>query len=208
MARSITLVEAGTGQSASLIEDNIILVENDTLGAQVTYIRELDGKRRGIITTATRPQIQSISSLIIPVASNGTTVGLNINRFMEVEETSTGCNILYYAEGAVARPIASTDSYQTILTRKFEKEGRTVYTFDAVNATNDTISLASSFGDLTSTFAATKVFNVFGTGDEDFDGLYTVSSSAYTGGKTVITVQQNIPSGVATSGSLVLGATS
>jgi hypothetical protein len=207
MGRQLTLRQAQTGQSASFNEDLIIFVEDDTLGSQVEYLEEEGGIPRSDVFVNTRPQIQAMSTCIIPVSLSGKTAGMNINRMTEIEETSTGCKILYDVSGMIARPKNTTDSYETIQTRIYEKQGLTVYTFDAVNATNNTISLAASFGDLTSTFAATKVMDVFGSGDEDFDGMYTISSSTFSGGKTVITVIQNIPSGVATSGSLILGAT-
>lgn len=208
MSRKLTLRDAATGASGQFEEDNLIFVENDTLGAQIEYVKEDDGKRRRLIVSNTRPQIQSMSTVIIPLTFNGSTAAINLNRINEVIETSTGCNVMYDVEGTVNKVLESTETYQTVMTRVYEKQGETVYTFDAVNATNNTISLASSFGNLTSTFAATKVFQVFGSGDEDFDGMYTVSSSTYAGGKTVITVQQDIPSGVATSGSILLGAVS
>lgn len=206
MGKQITLRQYGTGQSASFDQDLIIFVEDDTNGAQVEYLKEEGGLRQQIIVVESRTQIQQISTNIIPVPLNGKNTGMNIDRMTLIEPTSTGCTIMYDVSGMVPRPKDTTDSYETIQTRIYEKQGTTVYEFDEVNATNNTISLTAAEGDLTGTFTNPKVINVFGSGDEDFDGIYTISSSAFTGGKTVITVIQNIPAGVATSGSLIISA--
>lgn len=206
MAKMLNLVQYGTNQGFSILDELIIYVEDDTNGAQIEYLTEEGGLRETIIVTNSRTQIQTISTCIIPVALAGKSTGVNITRINEIEPTSTGCRFLYDASGMIARPKNTTDSQLTLQTLIAEKRGETVYSFDAVNATNNTISLTAATGDVTSAFVLNDVINVFGTDDEDFNGLYTVSSSTFSGGKTVITVIQNIPAGVATSGALTVSA--
>lgn len=206
MGKQINLVQYGTNQGFSIDDEYIIYVEDDTNGAQIQYVTEHDGLPDSIIVTNTRTQIQTISSCIIPVTLAGKATGVNMLMMSEIEPTSTGCRFLYAKPGMIARAKNTTDSQLTVLTRIAEKNGQTVYSFDEVNATNNTISLTAATGDVTATFVLNKVINVFGTGDEDFNGLYTVSSSTFSGGKTVITVIQNIPAGVATSGALTVSA--
>jgi len=206
MGKQITLRQYGTGQSASFDEDLILFVEDDTNGAQIQYLPEEGGLRDTMIVVETRPMIQQISTCLIPVSLSGKTTSMNINRMTLIEPTSTGCQIMYDVSGMVPRPKDTTLSFEALQTLIYEKQGSTVYEFDEVNATNNTISLVAAEGDLSSTFTNPKAIQVFGSGDEDFDGIYVISSSTFTGGKTVITVIQNIPSGVATSGSLIISA--
>lgn len=206
MAQNIQVTQASDGATALLNEELIIWVEDDTLGSEVTFLKETEGNRYRIIAQDTRVQIQGISTLIIPVATNGKTVGMNYERMNLIEYDGSGSTFLYDVSGQVPRQVDSTDSVSTLQTRIYTKQGITTYSFDAVNATNNTISLAAAEGDLTGTFIASKVFQVYGSGDESFDGLYTIASSAFSGGKTVITVQEDIPSGVATSGKIKLGS--
>ncbi len=206
MSRNIQITQASDGATALINEELIIWVEDDTLGSEVTYLKEVEGSRYRIISQDTRAQIQGISTLMIPIATNGKTVGMNYDRINLLQYDGSGSTFLYDVSGQMPRQVDSTDSVSTIQTRVYQKQGLTVYSFDAVNATNNTISLTAAEGNLTATFTATKVFEVFGSTDSSFDGLYTIASSQFAGSKTVITVQENIPSGVATSGKILLGS--
>lgn len=206
MAELIQVTQAGSGDTAAINEELIIWVEDDTLGSEVTYLKEAEGLRQRLISQDTRVQIQAISSLIIPVATNGKTVGMNYDRMNLIQYDGDGSTFLYDVSGQAPDQVESTDSVATLQTRIYTKRGITTYSFDAVNATNNTISLAAAEGDLTATFTATKVIQVYGSGDTSFDGLYTIASSTFAGSKTVITVQEDIPSGVATSGKIRLGS--
>lgn len=206
MSNLIQVTQARDGATASIQEELLIWVEDDTLGSEVTYLKEPEGQRYRLISQDTRVQIQGISTLIIPVATNGKTVGVNYERINFLQYEGTGSTFIYDVSGQVPRQVDSTDSVSTLQTRIYTKQGFTTYSFDAVNATNNTISLTAASGDLTGTFTANKVFQVYGSTDSSFDGLYTIASSAFSGGKTVITVQEDIPSGVATSGKIKLGS--
>ncbi len=210
MARMLTIRQASDGNVAQINEELLIWIEDDTLGSEVTYLKEVEGNRYRLISSDTRTQIQAMSTEIIPVATNGKTVGMNYNRMNLMQYDGSGSTFLYDVSGQVPRPVDSTDSVGTLQTRIYTKQGLVsgtdLFTFDAVNATNNTISLASSFGNETTAFANPVTFQVYGSGDTDLDGMYTVSSSQFSGGKTVITVIENIPAGVATTGYILLGS--
>ncbi|MGV8130700.1 MAG: hypothetical protein ACP5N7_01195, partial [Candidatus Pacearchaeota archaeon] len=87
-----------------------------------------------------------------------------------------------------------------------QKQGQLVYTFDEVSATTDTISLAAANGDLTATFVNGVGFTAFGSATAGINVIWVVSSSAFSGGKTVITVTGSIPANATETGSIWLNA--
>lgn len=203
----LTLTEASTGNHVTVEELNIIYVQADTLGSLVTYIDQPDGQRLNLVCSDAPATIAGMSAELILVTIDGKSVYVNNKRILLADTNATGVQFLYDAAGASPRQEQTTDSEQTFYTRSYQKSGFTVYAFDDVNATNDTISLTAANGDKTASFTAGVFFTVFGSATDTVNGIYKVTSSAFSGGKTVISVDtavKAVPTGATETGSLYI----
>lgn len=207
MGKQITLSEASTGNHFTVDEFNILNVTTDTLGAAVYYIQDgRMGDKRLKIVNDSPALIAGVSEKLMAITVNGATQYVHIDRinFTSIVGNSTGVEFLYNMDGQTSRRIQTTNSESVFMTTYWEKLGKTVYSFDDVNATSDTISLAAAHGDLTGTFIAGVYFETFGSSTELMNANWKVTSSAYSGGKTVITVTEQVPSGASETGKLVI----
>lgn len=197
-----------TGGKFSVPDSNIILVATDTLGALVQYINETDGQRYQKVVSESPTNIASVSSSLISItdAYSNVTYWVSTDRIGTIDQTGTYVNFDYDVEGAAPRKISVSQTITQLYTKIYEKEGDSVYAYDAVSATVDTISLAAANGDLTSTFVAGVAFTVFGSSTAGMNTIWVVSSSTYSGGKTVITVTGAIPVAASETGSVRLQA--
>lgn len=187
MATQLQLTLAASGQVFTLSESQIIYVNEDTLGSAVTYINERDGSKLVSIVSETKSAIDRISTRLMAVTlSNGSTPLVNIDRMNVKDRNSTGAYFEYDQEGATNIVIQTTDSFGEFMDTLLTTQGETVYEFDDVNATNDTISLAAAEGDLTSTFVNGVYFTAFGSTTATVNTIWSVSSSAWSGGKQLL----------------------
>lgn len=200
----VQMTIVSTGGKFSVPDENIILVATDTLGALVQYINEKDGQRYQKVVSETPTLIASQSATLIAItdAESNVTYWVSYDRIGTVDQTGTYVNFDYDIEGAAPRKISVTQTIAQLYTLIYEKEGDTVYLYDAVSATVDTISLTAANGDLTTTFTAGVTFTVFGSSTAGMNTIWEVTSSAYSGGKTVITVTGQIPVASSETGSL------
>lgn len=190
-------------------ESLVIFIESDTLGSLVSYAAEKDGIKRHKVCSDKPADLATMSTRFMAItAVGGLTKYVNIDRIDgNPIANSTGMGFFYDQEGQHNIFIQTTDSATTFYTNLYTKEGRTVYTFDDANATNDTFSLAAAHGDKTSSFTAGVIFTVFGSSTTTTNGIYKVSSSTYSGGKTVISVNtasKAVPVGTSETGSLYI----
>lgn len=208
----LQFTDVASGNKFTVPEKFIIFVATDTLGATVQYIKEWQGQRYENVVSETPANIALVSDTLIPVTvvdvpSGSTQVNyVTTTRIGVIDGTGTYVKFDYDVEGASRRPISVTQTLIQLETLQRQKEGQLVYTFDAVSATVDTISLAAVNGDLTATFIAGVGFTAFGSTTADMNTIWVVSSSAYSGGKTVITVTGQIPANASETGSIWLNA--
>lgn len=208
----LQFTDVNTGNKFTVPEKYIIFVATDTLGAMVQYIKEEDGQRYENVVSETPANIALVSSTLIPVTIVDTGTGstqvnyVSTLRIGVIDGTGTYVKFDYNVEGATRRPISVTETLLALETLVRQKEGQLVYAFDEVSATVDTISLAAANGDLTATFTSGVGFTAFGSSTAAMNVIWVVSSSAFSGGKTVITVTGSIPSGATETGSIWLKA--
>lgn len=212
MAEQLQFTDVNTGNKFTVPESFIIFVATDTLGASVQYIKEWTGNRYQNVVSETPANIALVSDTLIavtiidPVSLSTQVNYVSTTRMGVIDGTGTYVKFDYDVEGATRRPISVTQTLIQLETLQRQKQGQLVYTFDAVSATVDTISLAAANGDLTATFTAGVGFTAFGSTTADMNTIWVVSSSAYTGGKTVITVTGQIPANASETGSIWLNA--
>lgn len=205
----LTVTNSADGSKVDILEENILSLLGSTLGSVLTYIDETDGQKRVMTISDNTNALSSVSSVLFATTdANGGVVYLNKDRVLTLGQvTSTGLQIHYNYEGQTARVFQTSDSLTTFLTNIETKNGESVYAFDDVNATNNTISLAAANGDLTSTFTVGTYFQVQASATASVNGTYVVASSAYAGSKTVITVGshvKDVPSGATETGIVIL----
>jgi hypothetical protein len=208
----LQFTDVATGNKFTVPEKYIIFVATDTLGASVQYIKEWTGQRYQNVVSETPANIALVSDTLIPVTIVDTLTGstqvnyVSTTRMGVIDGTGTYVKFDYDVEGAIRRPISVTQTLIQLETLQREKEGQLVYAFDAVSATVDTISLAAAEGDLTATFTNGVGFTAFGSSTAAMNTIWVVSSSAFSGGKTVITVTGSIPANASETGSIWLNA--
>ena len=199
----LTLVSSGAKFTVS--DENIIKVATDTNGAMVQYITEQSGSRYQAIVSEDPALIASASANLISITDQETAQDywINIDRISLVDESGTYVNFSYEAEGATPQKIYVTQTIAQFYTLVYEKQGSTVFSYDAVNTGADTISLTAATGDVTAQFTLGVVFTVFGSSTAAMNTIWTVTSSTFSGGKTVITVDGDVPTGASSTGELV-----
>jgi hypothetical protein len=202
-ASSLTINEVSTGASYTINERDIVFIGPDTLGAKITYVNEKDGVRRNIVTSVLPSTLATMSTSFIAATVNGQTVYVNIDRIDNLDSNSTGVFFSYDTEGQHDLQIQTSSTESAFYDSLFTKQGKTVYPFDAVNATDNTISLTAATGDKTAEFTNGVVLTVFGNSNDTANGIHVVSSSAFAGGKTVITLATNF-SGWGSSGKIYI----
>lgn len=202
-ASSLTINEVSTGASYTINERDIVFIGPDTLGAKITYVNEKDGVRRNIVTAVLPATLASMSAYFIPCTVNGQTVYVNIGRIDNLDSNSTGVFFSYDTEGQHDLQIQTTTNESTFYGNLFAKQGKTVCSFDEVNATNNTISLTAATGDKSTEFTNGVVLTIFGNSNDTANGIHIVSSSTFSGGKTVITLSTNF-SGWGSSGKIYI----
>lgn len=190
-------------------ESLVIFIESDTLGSLVSYAAEKDGVKRHKTCSDSPANLATMSTRFMAItAVGGLTKYVNIDRIDGLPiANSTGMSFFYDQEGQHNILIQTTDTATTFYTNMYTKEGRTVYTYDDVNPTNDTISLAAAHGDVTASFTAGVIFTGFGSDTTAMNGIFKVSSSAFSGGKTVITLDTSakaVPVGADETGSIYI----
>jgi len=200
----LTLVSSGAKFTVS--DENIIKVATDTNGAMVQYITEQSGSRYQAIVSEDPALIASASANLISITDQETAQDywINIDRISLVDESGTYVNFYYEAEGATPQKIYVTQTIAQFYTLVYEKQGSTVFSYDAVNTGADTISLTAATGDVTAQFTLGVVFTVFGSSTAAMNTIWTVTSSTFSGGKTVITVDGDVPTGASSTGELVI----
>ena len=208
----LQFTDVASGNKFTVPEKYIIFVATDTLGATVQYIKERDGQRFENVVSETPANIALVSDTLIAVTirdllSGSTQVNyVSTLRIGVIDGTGTYVKFDYDVEGTTRRPISVTQTLIQLETLIREKEGQLVYAFDEVSATVDTISLAAANGDKTATFTAGVGFTAFGSTTAAMNTIWVVSSSAYSGGKTVITVTGSIPANASETGSIWLNS--
>lgn len=196
---------AASGLPFTIDESQVLFVETDTLGSKVTYVNEVDGSKLSTVVTQAKATIATASDNLLQVTkSDGSTPLVNIERINLKDKNSTGAYFEYDNNGATNITIQTSSTFGTFMSALLTKKGETVRDFDDVSATNNTISLAAAEGDLTSTYVNGVVFTTFGSSTNAMNSLWTVDSSAYSGGKTVITVVETVPSGASETGFLYI----
>lgn len=188
----VQLKQAVTGDIFSIGENDIILVVGEGTGSKVTFFDT--GARVRIIEVDEAPEdIKDLTKVLIPVTdtSSGLTEFINSGRILIVESKGTGSAIKYNAEGSIARQFEVDESKGAIQVLVFELTGNTAYEIDLLSNAPEEIRLSAADGDVTSQFTSGKILSIVGQGDSD--GTYTVDSSAFGGGKTTITVDEDIP---------------
>lgn len=196
---------AASGLPFTIDESQVLFVETDTLGSKVTYVNEVDGSKLSTVVTQAKTTIATASDNLLQVTkSDGSTPLVNIERINLKDKNSTGAYFEYDNNGATNITIQTSSTFGTFMSALLTKKGETVRDFDDVSATNNTISLAAAEGDLTSTYVNGVVFTTFGSSTNAMNSLWTVDSSAYSGGKTVITVTETVPAGASETGYLYI----
>ena len=203
------VVTAADGGSIMIDEDDVIFITSGTLGSLVTYVKERQGIRYNTVCSQSPAVVAGATTKFISCTVNGQTVYVNVDRIdlSSVDYNATGAFFTYDVEGQHNRLIQTTTTVVAFQTALLGAKGYTVYAFDDVNATNDTISLTAATGDKSSSFTSGVYFSVFGSATQSVNGIYKVSSSTYTGGKTVITVNttvKEVPTGATETGSLYI----
>jgi hypothetical protein len=206
MAKTIILNLADGSGSFQVLDTDITKIATDTLGAAVYYFEQADGIRKSVVVTDSPSSIATYSDTLISVLlSNSLTIYVNINRIrhIDTDPSDNYAVILYDNQGAGLEKLDTSETESAITVRQFQKAGSTAYEFDVVNATNDTISLASFESDKTSIFTNGVVVSMLGTNN---DRILVVSSSSYnaTTDVTTITFSTNIPTGTSETGYLLV----
>lgn len=203
---SISFTELSTNTAFSVNEENLIFATDATIGSDITFINAPTNSLIQKTVTEDLTAILALSNLMLQVTlADGTTPLFNVSRVEETVFNSTGANFLYNKEGAMSYPHQTSMTETAFLTLIYEKEGKSVYAFNDVSATLDTISLVPAAGDLTSTFVSGKYFTVFG--NTVANGTYKTTSSALVGGRTIITVDTTVkavPAGAAETGAIYI----
>src|SRR3990167_658757 len=133
----------------------ILFIESDTLGSLVSYVAEKDGLKRHVTCSDSPADLATMSTRFMAITTEeSVTKYVNIDRVDTEIVNSTGVGFFYDQEGQHNIFIQTTDTATTFYTNQYNKEGRTVYAYDDVNPTNDTISLAAANGDVTASFTA------------------------------------------------------
>lgn len=199
------------GSGVITIDESLVLfIESDTLGSVVSYVAEKDGLKRHKTCSDSPADIATMSTRFMAIVTEDSiTKYVNIDRVdvTSAVVNSTGMGFFYDQEGQHNIFIQTEDTASTFFTNLYTKEGRTVYSYDDVNPTNDTISLAAAHGDKTSSFTAGVIFTGFGSTTTVMNGVFKVSSSTYSGGKTVITLDtsaKGVPVGASETGKIYL----
>ena len=190
--RTLQLTLTATGDVVYVNDQDILKVITDSLGAKVIYDHDGAG-RRDIVVLETPAQIAVLSDLLFAVTESSVTVYLSTEHIIAIsnEPGGTGSIIEYDNKGTVREVITVSETKGALYSTIQTLNGATVYAVDDVSLTNNTISLAAAHGNVTANFAAGVVLTVSAsTGN---DGTYTTTSSAFSGGKTVITITETIP---------------
>lgn len=204
MSKTLSFNLANGNGSIQLNDESIIYVFTDTLGALVVYEESETGNRDQIVVSDAPADIASVSSNLYAITvPDSVTMYVATERTRAIEEVGSVATVYYDEAGAQPKPIVTSQTLVTVQAAFNTKAGVTSYSFDEVNATNNTISLAAANGDKTSEFTLNTAFQVSGT---NFDGFFVVQSSAFSGGKTVITLKTgyDVPSGASTAGLVTL----
>lgn len=208
MANQLNLTLADGSGVYPVDEANIIFIETDTLGSKVTYIKEFGGNINFKICSDSPSTLAGVSESFFSITGEDTkTYYINFNRVKSTVTNSTGVSVYYDAEGQHNKLIQTTDSASTFFENLYTKEGQTVYSYDAVNSTNNTVSLAAVHGDKTSTFAVGVYFTIFGSSTAALNGASRVLSSVFSVGKTVITLNSavnSVPTGASQTGKVYI----
>ena len=207
MAKLISLQLVGGGV-VEINDIDIVKVYSDTLGSAVKYLSSSDdGLTETSIVTATLANISAYTDVLINITmSDGSTQYININRIQSIYEDATSLKaVIYYDnQGASNERLLTNETIEAVAARMTTKAGDVSYEFDDVNATTNVIALASSEGDKTSIFTNGVVFNVIGT---DWSNVFSCNgNSTYnsTLGVTYITTNEDIPTGAADSGIIIV----
>lgn len=202
----IQLTVTATGAKISLSDENIISVKTSGSGSEVVYSRDPQGFRYSAIVSEVAATIASASDTLILVTDQETAQSfyVNIKRIDLVDQSGTYVSFLYQDEGATDKKYLVTQTVTQLYDLIYGKQGKTTYAYDAISAVNETISLAAANGDVTAQFTNGVIFTVYGSSTAAMNTLWTVSSSTFSGGKTVITVTGNVPAGASATGTVVI----
>lgn len=209
MAATIPLTDVNGAGTIAVNENLILYIGNDTLGSCVEFVRESNGQRDKIITSMSPANVAAMCTNMFAITYLGVTGYVNATRIDQasIDFDSTGAFFRYDQAGSSDRLIQTSNTVAAFYLAYMAALGKTVYSFDDVNATNDTFSLTAANGNKTSEFTSGVWISVVGNSTQATNGGYKVSSSAFSGGKTVISVDtavKAVPANSSETGTLFI----
>lgn len=197
----ILLTDNATGAPITIAEGNLLRVYTSNSVTNVEHLKEEDGFRKVAKVTDTVASIIAQSNVLISLTelASGSTVGVNKTRIEEVAEVSTGSNLLFDSAGAALSRVSVTETPVAVKKAIIAKDGDLSYLIDSFTASPNVVVLDSTVGDVVDNIVPGTVFTVFGEGDSN-DAIYTVSSVAFDGTNTKITVSETPTANASASG--------
>lgn len=203
----ILLNDNETGADITIDDSLLLKVYSSNSITNVLYLEDEDGYRKTAKVKETVDNVIGQSNLLITLTEedSGATVGINKDRINGMFEESSKARLRFNNAGAQNETVKVTETATAVRAATYTKDGDTVYDADSFTASPDVVILDSSHGDVTGSFTAKVIFTVFGEGDDN-DGIYSVVSSAFSGGKTEITVNETPTAGSTNGGKIWLKA--
>lgn len=185
----VTLTEAQTTTYINAKQIVYVLVEGT--GSKLAYNREGAHPIEVLVDEAVGSIRTAAGNLVTVTPTIGSdTIDLNEDSIELVDDEGSGAVIMYDQGGARLHQYTVSESKGNINKQIYVNAGQTVYAIDAVDTGAETFTLAAAHGDVTGVFANGKTFQVVdSTGN---DATYTVASQSFGGGKTTITVNEDI----------------
>lgn len=197
----ILLKDNSTGADITIEQALLLTAYAVSSVTKVEYLDDEDGYLRTANVTDTVASVITQSNVLISLTEkdSGATIGVNKDRITDIGEISSQAVLSFDAAGASLRRINVTETAVAVKNKVITKEGDLSYLIDSFTASPNVVVLDASVGDVSSNFVNGSVFTVFGEGDSN-DGIYTVSSVAFDGTNTKITVVETPTANASASG--------